>query len=155
MEGRITPGGKNNPGKNYPMKNYPRLPRISWNYIMHSYMGVQIHFCTINIHYSNQQRLKLLTASFLAFYQTQGTTPPGYRAVARTIIGGGGVYIHIFVFCPTDFQALKYRSVTDIVRPIRKIVRRTEETTGHSVWPKWNWGLFFVPTRAHWCPTEL
>jgi hypothetical protein len=152
MEGRITPGGKNNPGKNnpgknypgknnpgknnpgknYPMKNYPRLPRISWNYIMHSYMGVQIHFCTINIHYSNQQRLKLLTASFLAFYQTQGTTPPGYRAVARTIIGGG-VYIHIFVFCPTDFQALKYRSVTDIVRPIRKIVRRTEETTGHSV----------------------
>ena len=33
-------------------------------------------------------------------------------------------------------QALKYRSVTDIVRPIRKIVRRTEETTGHSVRPK-------------------
>ena len=25
------------------------------------------------------------------------------RAVARTLIGGGGVYIHIFGFCPTDF----------------------------------------------------
>ena len=33
-------------------------------------------------------------------------------------------------------QALKYRSVMDIVRPIREIVRRTEETTGHSVRPK-------------------
>ena len=35
-------------------------------------------------------------------------------------------------------QALKYRSVTDIVRPIREIVRRGEETVGHSVQPKWN-----------------
>jgi hypothetical protein len=34
------------------------------------------------------------------------------------------------------YQALKYRSVTDIVRPIREIVRHTEETTGHSVRPK-------------------
>jgi hypothetical protein len=34
------------------------------------------------------------------------------------------------------YQALKYRSVTDIVRPIRQIVRRREETTGHSVRPK-------------------
>ena len=25
------------------------------------------------------------------------------RAVARTLIGGGGVYIHIFMFCPTSF----------------------------------------------------
>ena len=33
-------------------------------------------------------------------------------------------------------QALKYRSVTDIVRPIREIVRRREETTRHSVQPK-------------------
>jgi hypothetical protein len=48
-------------------------------------------------------------------------------------------------------QALKYRSVTnivrpirEIVRPIREIVRRREETTGHSVRPKWNWGLLFV-----------
>ena len=40
--------------------------------------------------------------------------------------------------CPT--QALKYRSVTDIVRPIREIVRRGEKTIGHSVLPKWNWG---------------
>jgi hypothetical protein len=30
-------------------------------------------------------------------------------------------------------QALKYRSVTDIVRPIREIVRCREEATGHSV----------------------
>jgi hypothetical protein len=43
-----------------------------------------------------------------------------------------------------NVQALKYRSVTDIVRPIREIVRRREKTTGHSVWPKWNWGLLFV-----------
>jgi hypothetical protein len=41
-------------------------------------------------------------------------------------------------------QALKYWSVTDIVRPIREIVRRREETTGHSVRPKWNWGLVSV-----------
>jgi hypothetical protein len=33
-------------------------------------------------------------------------------------------------------QALKYRSVTDIVRPIHQIVRHREETTGHSVRPK-------------------
>ena len=25
------------------------------------------------------------------------------RAVARMLIGGGGVYIHIFMFCPTSF----------------------------------------------------
>ena len=25
------------------------------------------------------------------------------RAVARALIGGGGVYIHIFVLCPTNF----------------------------------------------------
>jgi hypothetical protein len=35
-------------------------------------------------------------------------------------------------------QALKYRSVTDIVRPIREIVRLREETTEHSVRPTWN-----------------
>jgi hypothetical protein len=45
-------------------------------------------------------------------------------------------------------QALKYRSVMDIVRPIRQIVRRREETTRHSVQPKWNWGLLFV--RPEW-----
>jgi hypothetical protein len=33
-------------------------------------------------------------------------------------------------------QALKYRSVNDLVRAIREIVRRREETTGHSVRPK-------------------
>ena len=38
------------------------------------------------------------------------------------------------------FQALKYLSVTDIVRPICELVRRSEETTGHSVRP----GLLFV-----------
>jgi hypothetical protein len=32
-------------------------------------------------------------------------------------------------------QAIKYRSVMDIVRPLRGIVRRREETTGHSVRP--------------------
>lgn len=25
------------------------------------------------------------------------------RAVTRTIIWGGGVHVHIFAFCPTDF----------------------------------------------------
>jgi hypothetical protein len=44
---------------------------------------------------------------------------------------------NIFATCRGKFQAgLKYRSVTDIVRPIREIFRRTEETTGHSVQPK-------------------
>jgi hypothetical protein len=41
-------------------------------------------------------------------------------------------------------QALKYRSVTDIVRLIRELVRRREEITGHSVRPKRNWVLLFV-----------
>jgi hypothetical protein len=41
-------------------------------------------------------------------------------------------------------QVLKYRSVTDIVRPIREIVRRREEATRYSVRHKWNWGLLFV-----------
>jgi hypothetical protein len=41
-------------------------------------------------------------------------------------------------------QALRYRSVMGIVRPIREIVWRREETTGHSVRPMWNWGLLFV-----------
>jgi hypothetical protein len=45
-------------------------------------------------------------------------------------------------------QALKYRSVTDIVWPIHEIVRRREKTTGRSVQPKWNWGLLFV--RPEW-----
>jgi hypothetical protein len=42
----------------------------------------------------------------------------------------------VTIFAHNLVQALKYRSVTDIVRPIREIVRRTEETTGHSVRPK-------------------
>ena len=25
------------------------------------------------------------------------------RAIARALIGGGGVYIHIFTFCPANF----------------------------------------------------
>ena len=25
------------------------------------------------------------------------------RAVTKALIGGGGVYIHIFAFCPTNF----------------------------------------------------
>ena len=41
-------------------------------------------------------------------------------------------------YCPYISQALKYRSVMDIVRPIREIVRCGEETVGHSVRPKWN-----------------
>ena len=43
---------------------------------------------------------------------------------------------NVIVICRMQTQALKYRSVTDIVRPIREIVRRREETTGHSVRPK-------------------
>ena len=35
--------------------------------------------------------------------------------------------MHLQHITPTQ-QTLKYRSVTDIVRPIREIVRRTEET---------------------------
>ena len=31
-----------------------------------------------------------------------------------------------------NIQALKYRSFTDVVRPIREIVRRSEETTGET-----------------------
>jgi hypothetical protein len=45
-------------------------------------------------------------------------------------------------------QALKYRSVTDIGRPIREIVGRREETTRNSVGLKWNWSLLFI--RPEW-----
>ena len=38
-----------------------------------------------------------------------------------------GVEITSYIIAP--FTGLKYRSVTDIVRPIHQIVRRTEETT--------------------------
>jgi hypothetical protein len=54
------------------------------------------------------------------------------------------VFIHELVVQKLNLQALKYRSVTDIVRPIREIVRRRKKTTGHSVRCKWNWGLLFV-----------
>ena len=40
------------------------------------------------------------------------------------------------MICIMGAQALKYRSVTDIVRPIREIVQRGEETIGHIVRPK-------------------
>ena len=41
-------------------------------------------------------------------------------------------------------EALKYRSVTDIVRPIRKFVRRREKGIGHSVRRKENRSSLFV-----------
>ena len=51
---------------------------------------------------------------------------------------------------------LKYRSVTDIVRPIREILRRGEETVGHFVRPKWiEVNTWVCPTRVYWCPTKL
>ena len=42
----------------------------------------------------------------LKISNSKSTPPPLLcliRAVARTLIGGGGVHIHIFMFCPTDF----------------------------------------------------
>ena len=42
------------------------------------------------------------------------------------------------------YQALKYRSVTDIARPIRKHVRHIEKGIKHSVQPKKNWSSLFV-----------
>ena len=51
-----------------------------------------------------------------------------------------------FLFNPIYLfkQALKYRSVTNIVRHIRKIVHRREKGMGHSVRPKENWNSLFV-----------
>ena len=43
-------------------------------------------------------------------------------------------------FSQPRVQALKYWSVMDIVRPICEIVQRGEETVGHSIRPKWDWG---------------
>ena len=43
-----------------------------------------------------------------------------------------------------EIEAFKYLSVADIVRPIHEIVGRREETTWHSIRPKWNQGLLFV-----------
>ncbi len=52
-------------------------------------------------------------------------------------------------------QALIYRSVTDIVRPIRKIVRRGEKGIGHSVRPKENWSSLFVQPDCTYVPVVL
>ena len=49
-------------------------------------------------------------------------------------------------------QALKYRSVTDIVRPIRKIVRRGEKGIGHYVRPK---EFIICSTRLYLCACGL
>jgi hypothetical protein len=54
-----------------------------------------------------------------------------------------------------DIQALKYRSVTDIVRPIHQIVRRTEETTGHSVDLSETEVYCLSDPSRYWCTTEL
>ena len=35
-----------------------------------------------------------------------------FRAGARTLIGGGGVYIHIFGLCPTNFFNFKINFIT-------------------------------------------
>jgi hypothetical protein len=50
---------------------------------------------------------------------------------------------------------LKYRSVTDIVRPIREIVRRREETTGTFCPTKVKLRFIVCPTQVYLCPTEL
>ena len=42
-------------------------------------------------------RAKLIRLCRAKVLTTEGT------AVARTLIGGGGVFIHIFMFCPTSF----------------------------------------------------
>jgi hypothetical protein len=80
---------------------------------------------------------------------------PGYEAVSTcNKIKGSKTDISNTKRAKADYfpegciPALKYRSVTDIVRPIHQIVRRREETTGHSVRPKWNWSLLFV--RPEW-----
>jgi hypothetical protein len=57
-------------------------------------------------------------------------------AVISTLSNTSWVAISFQPFTLHERQALKYRSVTDIVRPIREIVRRREEATGHSVRPK-------------------
>ena len=49
-------------------------------------------------------------------------------------------------------QALIYRSVTDIVRPILKIVRPGEKGIGHSVRPKENWSSLFVQPDCTYVP---
>ena len=52
-------------------------------------------------------------------------------------------------------QALKYRSVTDIVRPIRKIVRSGEKGIGHSVRPKESWSSLFGQPDCTYVPVAL
>ena len=52
-----------------------------------------------------KSRLKMVNSfSYPAFIFLKPPARVAYRAVARALIGGGGgVYIHIFVFCPTNF----------------------------------------------------
>ena len=56
----------------------------------------------------------------------------------------------------SDFWLSVYSVVTDIVRPIREIVQRGEETVGHSVRPKcMELRLIVCPTRVHWSPGQV
>jgi hypothetical protein len=75
----------------------------------------------------------------LDFKTSRGRIPPDppptnarFSASANQTTGPAPVLVYVYVGFR---QALKYRSVTDIVRPIREIVRRREKTTGHSVRP--------------------
>ena len=53
-----------------------------------------------------------------------------------------------------SLKICRYFKDTDItVRPIRQIVRRKEETTGHFVRREWNWG--YNPTEVWLCPSWL
>ena len=47
--------------------------------------------------------LKLRTCSCKILALSTDTLMCLCRDVTRTLIGGGGVFIHIFMFCPTDF----------------------------------------------------
>ena len=78
------------------------------------------------------QLTAMLTGKYIEEQYEARTGMPGAKPV------DGWTWIFKQLKGVLNLQALKYRSVTDIVRPIREIVRRREKTTGHSVRPKRN-----------------
>ena len=78
-------------------------------------MGNIVVIISVNRYWPTKFFKKYKIRSFLLFFSgtwrdevwpdnwTAVTQVCTRRAVARMLIGGGGMYIYIFMFCPTDF----------------------------------------------------
>ena len=63
-----------------------------------------VTFLTLNsVTFLTLNSVAFLTLNSVAFRASLAAMRTSARAVARALIGGGGVYIHISRFCPTNF----------------------------------------------------